>query len=151
MNCRLWVADCGLVVPALRARAPRAVQAALRNRQSAFSLTEVMFAVIVLGIGFILVAAIFPVSISQSRLTVDETTAAANARSALGLTSVIAENGDARQIAGVNAPLLPTTDLYTTPPAAAGSVSTAVVQVPGGQQARIGKVLSFNDARLDAA
>jgi hypothetical protein len=82
---------------------------------------------------------------------VDETTAAANARSALGLTSVIAENGDARQVAGVPAPLLPTTDLYSSPPAAAAAVSTAVVQVPAGQQARIGKVLSFNDPRLDAA
>jgi hypothetical protein len=47
-----------------------------------FSFTEVMFAVIVLGIGFIMVAAIFPVAIQQTRLTVDESTAAAVARQA---------------------------------------------------------------------
>jgi hypothetical protein len=51
-----------------------------------FSFAEVMFAVIVLGIGFIMVAAIFPVAIQQTRLTVDESTAAAVARQA---TSVL--------------------------------------------------------------
>src|SRR4051794_734912 len=80
-----------------------------------FSLTEVMFAVIVLGIGFILIAAIFPVSISQSRLTIDETTAAANARSAMALTSRVVDGGDI----SVSGRLVPTTDLFTSPPATA--------------------------------
>lgn len=108
-----------------------------------------MFAIIILGIGFILIAAIFPVSISQSRLTVDETTAAANARSAMAFTSKIADGGDVV----LNGPLMPTTDLYipgpvgtTNPPDAAGSFT-----VPGNSQIRVGKVLSFNDSRLYAA
>ncbi|HLL90988.1 MAG TPA: type II secretion system protein [Tepidisphaeraceae bacterium] len=40
-----------------------------------FSFVEILFAVMILGIGFIMVAAIFPVAISQSQATVDETTA----------------------------------------------------------------------------
>jgi hypothetical protein len=47
-----------------------------------YSFTEVMFAVVVLGIGFIMIAAMFPVAISQSKLTQEETNAAAIARGA---------------------------------------------------------------------
>src|SRR5213593_3857396 len=49
-------------------------------RRKGFSFAEVMFAVIVLGIGFIMIAAIFPVAIQQSKATNDETTAAAIAK-----------------------------------------------------------------------
>lgn len=45
-----------------------------------FSFTEILFAVMILGIGFIMVAAIFPVAIQQTALTGDETVAAAIAR-----------------------------------------------------------------------
>src|SRR5437764_1363053 len=38
-----------------------------------FSFAEVMFAVIVLGIGFIMIAAVFPVSIQQSKATIYDT------------------------------------------------------------------------------
>lgn len=110
-----------------------------------FSLTEVMFAVIILGIGFILIAAIFPVTISQSRMTVDETTGAAAARSALAFTSRLADGGDVV----VNGPLMPTTDLYVGP-ANGGAAQNAVgsFTVPANSQIRVGKVLSFNDLRL---
>src|SRR3954469_6739142 len=84
-----------------------------------FSLTEVMFAVIVMGIGFIMVAAMFPVSISQSRLTVEETTAAALARNAMAQTTRLAEGGDSFRgttIPPTWGPLLPPTDLYRSPP-----------------------------------
>src|SRR4051794_36372254 len=108
MNCGLRIADCRLNTGMRDTTSLRAFHPAFRNHKSAFSLTEVMFAVIILGIGFILIAAIFPVSISQSRLTVDETTGAASARSALAFTSRIADGGDVV----VNGPLFPTTDLY---------------------------------------
>ena len=49
-------------------------------RRRGFSFTEVLFAVMILGVGFIMVAAIFPVAIQQSRTTAEETTAAAVAR-----------------------------------------------------------------------
>jgi type II secretory pathway pseudopilin PulG len=51
-------------------------------RRAGFSFTEILFAVMVLGVGFIMVAAIFPVAIQQSKMTVDETTVAAIARQA---------------------------------------------------------------------
>lgn len=55
-------------------------------RRRGFSFTEVMFAVIILGIGFIMVAGIFPVSLQQARLTSEETTGAVVARA--GLNSI---------------------------------------------------------------
>src|SRR5438045_5186818 len=51
-----------------------------RAARRGFSFAEVMFAVIVLGIGFIMVAAIFPVAIQQTKTTADDTHAAAAAR-----------------------------------------------------------------------
>jgi hypothetical protein len=56
--------------------------AARRTRHAAgFSFTELLFAVMILGIGFILVAAIFPVGLAQTKSNFDETHAAALARS----------------------------------------------------------------------
>lgn len=62
-----------------------------------FTLTEVMFAVVLLGIGFILVAAMFPVAIRQSRTSTEETVASAMARSAISYLEQIA-NGDNMQV-----------------------------------------------------
>ncbi len=58
-----------------------------------FSFTEVMFAVIILGIGFIMVAAIFPVAIQQAKNTTEETTAAAIARGAANYAEQILRDG----------------------------------------------------------
>lgn len=49
-------------------------------RRLGFTLTEVMFAVILLGVGFIMLAAMFPVAIQQSKNNVDESQAASIAR-----------------------------------------------------------------------
>jgi hypothetical protein len=54
------------------------------RRQSGFSFAEVMFAVVILGIGFIMVAAIFPVAIQQTQATGEENIAAIAARDAAG-------------------------------------------------------------------
>ena len=45
-------------------------------RSSGFSFVEVLFAVIILGVGFIMIAAVFPVAIRQTKSTIDETSAA---------------------------------------------------------------------------
>ena len=45
-----------------------------------FSFPEVLFAVAVLGIGFIMVAAIFPVAIMQTQAAMEETVGTAVAR-----------------------------------------------------------------------
>jgi hypothetical protein len=49
------------------------------TRIRGFTLTEVMFAVITLGIGLIMVAAVFPVAIQQTKLTSEEGIAASTA------------------------------------------------------------------------
>jgi type II secretory pathway pseudopilin PulG len=48
-----------------------------------FSFTEVLFAVMLLGIGFIMIAAVFPVAIQQNQATLQETTAQAVANDAI--------------------------------------------------------------------
>jgi hypothetical protein len=52
----------------------------------------VLFAVVVLGIGFIMVAAIFPVAISQSKATADEVAAAGVARSGVSIMTNLVDN-----------------------------------------------------------
>ena len=49
-------------------------------RRRGFSFVEVMFAVVILGIGFIMVAAIFPVAIEQNQLTGEAASSSAFAR-----------------------------------------------------------------------
>jgi hypothetical protein len=53
------------------------------GRRSGFSFAEVMFAVVILGIGFILISAIFPIAAEQSLATGDEAVAAQLAKSAI--------------------------------------------------------------------
>ncbi len=55
------------------------------RHRSGFTFAEVMFAVIMLGIGSIMVAAIFPVAIQQTQNTADEAFAAQLARNAIQL------------------------------------------------------------------
>jgi hypothetical protein len=57
-----------------------------------FSFTEVLFAVMILGVGFIMVAAIFPVAIQQARTSTEETTGAAVSRGGANYLEKIATN-----------------------------------------------------------
>ena len=43
-------------------------------RKRGFSIVEVMFAIMILGVGFIMVAAIFPVAIQQNQANIEEST-----------------------------------------------------------------------------
>jgi type II secretory pathway pseudopilin PulG len=61
-------------------------------RARGFSFTEVLFAVMILGIGFIMVAAIFPVAIQQAQSSTEETTAAAVGRTAATVLEQVASN-----------------------------------------------------------
>jgi type II secretory pathway pseudopilin PulG len=54
-----------------------------RHRSGGFTFVEVLFAVILLGIGFIMIAGVFPVSIQQTATTIDETTGNTVARGAI--------------------------------------------------------------------
>jgi hypothetical protein len=62
----------------------------LHPSRRGYSFPEVMFAVVVLGIGFIMLAAIFPVALSQSKLTNDETRASQIAQGAVTYLQSIA-------------------------------------------------------------
>jgi prepilin-type N-terminal cleavage/methylation domain-containing protein len=53
----------------------------INNARCGFTFTEILFALMILGIGFIMVAAMFPVAIRQTQLTVQETTGASVAKS----------------------------------------------------------------------
>ena len=65
-----------------------------RRRTAGFSFTEVLFAVMILGIGFIMVAAIFPVAIQQTQNTTSEGNAAAIARGAVATMQQTLQNVD---------------------------------------------------------
>ena len=87
MNCRLPIADCRLS-PRLRVSAsPRLPGSGRRG----FTFTEILFAVMILGIGFIMVAAIFPVAIQQTEANNQETIAASIGRSATGFVEKLAQ------------------------------------------------------------
>jgi hypothetical protein len=60
--------------------------------RAAFSFAEVMFAVVILGIGFIMIAAIFPVAMQQSQNTTDESTAASIARQAVNTVASLPQS-----------------------------------------------------------
>jgi type II secretory pathway pseudopilin PulG len=64
------------------------------TRAAGFTFTEVLFAVMILGIGFIMIAGIFPVSLTQVKLTNEESTAAAVARGATAFLQRQAEIAD---------------------------------------------------------
>jgi type II secretory pathway pseudopilin PulG len=55
------------------------------NHHAGFSFVEVLFAVMILGVGFIMLAAMFPVAIQQTQTASDESTSAAVAWNALAL------------------------------------------------------------------
>src|SRR5947207_8516189 len=58
--------------------------------RAGYSFTEVLFAVMVLGIGFIMIAAMFPVTIRQTQTTMEETQAANMAKEAMATLQQIA-------------------------------------------------------------
>lgn len=64
----------------------------IRHRRG-FTFAEVMFAVILLGIGFIMLAGMFPVAIQQTQLTQEETAGANIAHSAANLIAQVAQQG----------------------------------------------------------
>jgi hypothetical protein len=79
VSCQLSVARCRRrsVLPATSNQQP----ATSCSFRPGFSFTEILFAVMILGIGFIMIAAMFPVAIKQTAATAEETVAAAIARS----------------------------------------------------------------------
>src|SRR4051795_8897323 len=61
-----------------------------RTPRPAFAFTEILFAVMVLALGFIMIAAMFPVTIRQTQSTMEEATAANIAKGAMDYLQGIA-------------------------------------------------------------
>jgi len=78
MKLRLPIADCRMVSP-------------MGRRARGFSFTEILFAVMILGIGFIMVAAMFPVALQQTENSTSDTTAASIARQGVNFVNQIAQ------------------------------------------------------------
>lgn len=78
-----------IACPALRVTLPVGGRTWGRARQTGFNFTEVLFAVMILGIGFIMVAAIFPVALHQTKLTGEEVQASTTARGGVNLAQQI--------------------------------------------------------------
>src|SRR5205823_5837814 len=94
------------------------------ERHRGFSFTEIMFAVIILGVGFIMVAAIFPVAIQQAKSTSEETTAAAVARGAATYIGGVLTDGTGPG----NSNCVAVAKQVST---GSGSIQVATVQQPG--------------------
>src|SRR5262249_52287646 len=77
----------------------------INYQPSGFSFAEVMFAVIILGIGFIMIAAVFPVAVQQGKATNDETTAAASAKAQVAMLSDVIADADVPVPTGTPIPM----------------------------------------------
>lgn len=78
-----------------------------RLRPTGFNFAEVLFAVMILGIGFIMIAAIFPVALLQTKSTMEETAATSVSRGGFGYVGASASN--------VTMPPVPATDGKVVP------------------------------------
>jgi hypothetical protein len=110
-----------------------------RRQRVAFAFTEVLFAVMVLGIGFIMIAAMFPVTIRQTQSTMQDTHGANTAKGALAYLQSIASNVNFPVTSASGSPVV--CSLQTAPgPAAAGTP-------PGYLEAR-GNFIDPNNPRI---
>ncbi len=138
-----------------RANARRHARTKANRFRAGYSFTEVMFAVVVLGIGFIMIAAMFPVAIQQSKATQEETNAAAIARGAVSyIDSIAFTRYDAGGLPtlGQNMPPTEATALATPAPVQPfdriGTLATA--GAPAGHGWRVitnGQLINANDRR----
>ena len=112
-------------------------------RSRGFSFVELMFAVMVLGIGFIMIAAVFPVGLQQVKDSLDESAAAANARGAVvGLEQI----GQNLSLYTGSAPVTPANSTYPFPETFSGTLPTPVQLAVGSSVELPGKIRSLRDA-----
>lgn len=119
-------------------------QSAFGNRHSArgFSFTEVLFAVMILGIGFIMVAAMFPVAIHQTEANNQETITASVGRQAASYLNELANTLVYSPFPGTAVTQVTSSVLLPT-----FSTLPATLPMPSNQSALTipGKVWSFYD------
>jgi prepilin-type N-terminal cleavage/methylation domain-containing protein len=90
---------CGISRQATAGKARR-----LNRTRRGFSFVELLFAIMILGIGFIMIAAIFPVAIKQTAASGEETVASTIAKGAVG---VIQQNVSNVLMPGTNKVIVP--------------------------------------------
>jgi hypothetical protein len=76
-----------------------------RPRQGGFNFSEVLFAVMILGIGFIMIAAIFPVALQQTKLTGEEVNAASSGRSGVSFIQEVGKVSGSLPLTRSNQPI----------------------------------------------
>ncbi len=126
----------------------------LRPRQTGYSFVEVMFAVVVLGVGFVMLAAMFPVAISQTQTTSEESVGASVARGAAQHLKGVADRHSMRPTdlasPSAPAPMLPFTGVYNQPlaPAANWPQGHAITPDAGSWEAVRGNLILQTDPRF---
>jgi type II secretory pathway pseudopilin PulG len=115
----------------------------IRHFRLGFSFTEILFAVMILGIGFIMVAAMFPVAIRQTEANSQETITASVARAGNSFLDQVGATLVISPFPGPNGPvtgsaLLPT--FTAVPPLVAMPANQSALAIPG-------QVWSFSDGR----
>ena len=122
------VASCVLRVASEEPSAStRNSQLATRNCFPGFTFIEVLFAVILLGIGFIMIAGVFPVAIQQTAAVSDETQGTAIARDAIKKIQMVADN----EVTGATPPPGSTNSLFQPTSGAVMGFSYALTQALG--------------------
>jgi prepilin-type N-terminal cleavage/methylation domain-containing protein len=111
------------------------IQLTDRSRNRGFTFTEILFAVMILGIGFIMIAAMFPVAIQQTQSTTQETIVTGIAREGAAYVSKIASSA-------TMPPTFPRDGSYFRPQQPLGLIQANLVLVVPGD------VFTFRDQRL---
>jgi type II secretory pathway pseudopilin PulG len=108
---------------------PLATSPKALSRSNGFTFIEVLFAVILLGIGFIMIAAVFPVAIQQTSVVSDETQATAITRDAIKKIQAVADQPGASAM--FPSTLLPSGPSIASFPVPGGSVTNALMTAIG--------------------
>ena len=112
-------------------------------RRGGFSFIEVMFAVIILGIGFVMVSAMFPVAIQQTQMNVEDAAVGRVEQLAQANFTTLKQDLISQTNSNTGGKL---DDLYYGWPMTLAALTTP----PVGQTAYNGKIFSFRDSRWPA-
>jgi len=125
------------------------------THNAGFSFAEVMFAVVILGIGFIMVAAVFPVAIKQGQATSEESFTATIARNGSNYLDPLGQRAPVTFPSGAIVHAMFATDLMINagaanpPKGTAENPPTRVLEVPAqGSLTSRGKLIALGDLRL---
>jgi hypothetical protein len=126
------------------------MQRNVRSTRRGFSFTEVLFAVMVLGIGFIMIAAMFPVTIRQTQNTMGDTQGATLGQEAMAYLQTIGTDLNFPPTVPRSGNTYDTSkpaQIYSLQQAPNGTLPAGVLPLPGYMAAR-GNFINPNNPRL---